>query len=253
MSLQKSDFRFLHRMRVRWAEVDMQKIVFNAHYLMYIDTAVADYWRALALPYEVALAQLGGDLFVKKATLEYHASARYEDLIEVGLRCGRIGSSSITFVAAIYRAQMLLVSGELVYVFADPASQTSKPVPTALREVFEAFESSQPMVHSEIGSWAQLGAHISPLRTDVFVQEQGMDRGLIFDATDESALHVCLRNRLGQTVAIGRLTAQAAGVGRIDRIAVQRVLRGAGMGQQVVHALEQASKERGDSTVLRQS
>ena len=45
----KSDFRFFHRLRVRWAEVDMQKIVFNAHYLMYVDTAVADYWRALAM------------------------------------------------------------------------------------------------------------------------------------------------------------------------------------------------------------
>ena len=46
----RSDFRFFHRLRVRWAEVDMQKIVFNAHYLMYFDTAIADYWRAMAMP-----------------------------------------------------------------------------------------------------------------------------------------------------------------------------------------------------------
>ena len=37
--------RFHYRMRVPWAEVDMQKIVFNAHYLMYLDTAMAEYWR----------------------------------------------------------------------------------------------------------------------------------------------------------------------------------------------------------------
>ena len=49
--LKKSDFRFFHRLRVRWAEVDMQKIVFNAHYLMYFDTAIADYWRAIGLAY----------------------------------------------------------------------------------------------------------------------------------------------------------------------------------------------------------
>ena len=48
--MKRDDFRFFHRLRVRWAEVDMQKIVFNAHYLMYFDTAVSDYWRALALP-----------------------------------------------------------------------------------------------------------------------------------------------------------------------------------------------------------
>ena len=47
--------RCSHRLRVRWAEVDMQKIVFNAHYLQYFDTAMADYWRDLCLPYEAAM------------------------------------------------------------------------------------------------------------------------------------------------------------------------------------------------------
>ena len=64
-----SPCRFTHRLRVRWVEVDMQKIVFNAHYLMYLDTAISDYWRALAMPYAAAMADLGGDLYVKKATL----------------------------------------------------------------------------------------------------------------------------------------------------------------------------------------
>ena len=57
--MQRSDFRCVHRLRVRWAEVDMQKIVFNAHYLMYIDNAMSDYWRALALPYEAKHAGPG--------------------------------------------------------------------------------------------------------------------------------------------------------------------------------------------------
>ena len=48
-SMQRSDFRNFHRLQVRWVEVDMQKIVFNAHYLMYFDTAMSDYWRRLAL------------------------------------------------------------------------------------------------------------------------------------------------------------------------------------------------------------
>jgi hypothetical protein len=49
-AMKRQDFRFFHRLRVRWAEVDMQKIVFNAHYLMYFDTAIADYWRAMGCP-----------------------------------------------------------------------------------------------------------------------------------------------------------------------------------------------------------
>ena len=90
-TMKRSDFRFFHRLRVRWAEVDMQKIVFNAHYLMYFDTAIADYWRALALPYQAAMDQLEGDLYVVKATVEFHASARVDDQIEIAVSDSGVG------------------------------------------------------------------------------------------------------------------------------------------------------------------
>src|SRR5512133_2059903 len=93
--MKRQDFQFFHRLRVRCAEVDLQKIVFNAHYLMYFDTAIADYWRFLALPYDEAMQHLGGDLYVKKATVEFSASALMDDRLDVCLRCGRIGSSSM--------------------------------------------------------------------------------------------------------------------------------------------------------------
>ena len=129
--MKREDFRFFHRLRVRWAEVDMQKIVFNAHYLMYFDTAMSDYWRALAMPYAESMHQLGGDLYVKKATVEFHASARMDEQLEVALRCARIGNSSMHFQGAIFRAEDLLITCELVYVYADPATQRSKPVRSA--------------------------------------------------------------------------------------------------------------------------
>jgi hypothetical protein len=64
--MKRDDFRLLHRLRVRWAEVDMQKIVFNGHYLMYFDTAMADYWRALALPYEATMQALAAICMSRK-------------------------------------------------------------------------------------------------------------------------------------------------------------------------------------------
>ena len=133
--MKRSEFRFLERLRVRWAEIDQQKIVFYGHYLMYFDTAISGYWRALAMPYEHTLAQLEGDLFVRKATLEYHGSARLDDLVDVGMRAARIGNTSMTFEAGVFRADELLVSGELVYVFADPVAQRPKPVPQPLHSL----------------------------------------------------------------------------------------------------------------------
>jgi YbgC/YbaW family acyl-CoA thioester hydrolase len=203
--MNRQDFRFFHRLRVRWAEVDMQKIVFNAHYLMYFDTAVADYWRALAMPYESAMQLLGGDLYVKKATVEFHASARMDDRLDVALRCGRIGNSSMAFTGAIFRGDELLITCELVYVFADPATQTSRPVPAPLRELLAGYEAGEPVVDLRTGSWAELGADAQRIRTEVFVQEQRIPAELEWDEADHTAVHAVAFNRLGQAVATGRL------------------------------------------------
>ena len=72
---QRSDFRFTERLRVRWVEVDMQKIVFNGHYLMYFDTAVGGYWRALAAPYAHVTAPLRRlvDRFANEVVLSHCA------------------------------------------------------------------------------------------------------------------------------------------------------------------------------------
>src|SRR5205085_1585957 len=179
--MKRSEFRLFHRLRVRWAEVDMQKIVFNAHYLMYFDTAVADYWRALALPYEEAMHLLGGDIYVKKATVEFNASARLDDRLDVAVKCARVGNSSLLFQGAIFRGDQLLITCELVYVFADPATQTSKPVPAALREVLLGFEAGEAMVRVETGSWQQVGADAQRLRTAVFIDEQRIPADLEWD------------------------------------------------------------------------
>jgi YbgC/YbaW family acyl-CoA thioester hydrolase len=112
--MKRSDFRFADPLRVRWAEVDMQKVVFNGHYLMYVDTAMGNWWRALALPYEQTLAALDGDLFVRRATLDYLGPARYDDALEVGIRFAGAGTSSLRFVAAVFRGEELLVHGEIV-------------------------------------------------------------------------------------------------------------------------------------------
>ena len=248
--MNRSDFRFFHRLRVRWAEVDMQKIVFNAHYLMYFDTAISDYWRALALPYEAAMEMLEGDLYVKKATLEYSASARYDDRLDIGLRCERIGNSSLLFRGGIFRGDTLLVACELVYVFADPSTQTSRPVPQVLRDTLTGFEAREPMVTVNVGAWAELGEAARQVRTEVFVQEQQIPIALEWDEEDSTAVHAVALNRLGMPVATGRLLRHEPGVAKIGRMAVSRVLRGSGLGRDILLALMHAARQRGDTAVL---
>ncbi len=247
--MKRSEFRHLDRLRVRWAEVDMQKIVFNGHYLMYFDTAVAGWWRAMAMPYHETLEPLAGDFYVRKATLEYLGSARYDDRCEVGVRCDRIGTSSMTLACALFRDERLLVHGELLYVFADPATQKSKPVPPLLRDWFQAFEAGEPMVRVQTGPWAELGAAARALRHAVFMAEQGIDAPMDGDPADAAALHAVALNRAGMPLATGRLVTAADGQASVSRMAVAQAMRGSGIGGQVLQTLLAAARRQGADRV----
>ncbi len=248
--MKRIGFRFFDRLRVRWAEIDAQKIVFNGHYLMYFDTAIAGYWRALAMPYAQTMEYLGGDLFVRKATLEFEGSARYDDMLDIGIRCSRTGTSSILFTGSVFRGDEGLVSCELVYVFADPHAQTSKPVPQELRDVLQSFEAGKPMVDVRVGSWNDLGRDAKAIRTEVFVQEQKIPADMEWDAADAECVHAVAYNRFGLALATGRLLQHVPGVAKIGRMAVSQAMRGSGVGRHVLDALMKAARARGDREAI---
>jgi acyl-CoA thioester hydrolase len=140
----RTHFSFSHALRVRWAEVDRQGIVFNGHYLLYFDVAITEYWRAIGYPYPDGLLAHGSDLFVKKASVEYHASAQYDDVLDVLVRIARVGRSSMQFLLEIHRGAAHLVDGEIIYVNADPASKAPAEVPRFLRDAIARFETVLP-------------------------------------------------------------------------------------------------------------
>jgi len=248
--MKRCDFRVLDRLRVRWAEVDMQKMVFNGHYLGYIDAAVGAYWRAMALPYAQTLDYLGGDLFARKASLEFETPARYDDVLDAGARCSRVGHSSMVFVAGVFRGEELLASGEMVYVFADPKTRASLPVPQQLRDALQAFEAGKPMVEVRVGGWEELGHDAQAIRTAVFIEEQKIPADLEWDEADAGCTHAVACNRLGMPLATGRLLEHVPGVAKIGRMAVMQPVRGGGVGRAVLDALMKAARERGDREVL---
>ena len=142
-----AEFRHRVPLRVRWAEVDLQGVVFNGHYLAYCDVCATEYWRAIGMTYPGAFETIGADLFVRKATLEYHAPAGYDDELDICGRTSRLGTTSLTFSVEMFRAgqrERALVTGELVYVCTDAVSRQSMQLPALLRERILAFESTVP-------------------------------------------------------------------------------------------------------------
>ena len=142
--MQLDDFRFHHTLRVRWAEADMQGIVFNGHYLTYADVGITEYFRAMGQTYSGETGVNGSDFFAVRTLLEYRSPARFDDLLDVHVRIARLGNSSMQFLIGIYRDEELLVNGEIVYVHADQSSRRPSSIPASFRSAVTEFETVLP-------------------------------------------------------------------------------------------------------------
>ena len=242
----RDHFRFLHRLQVRWAEVDMQRVVFNSHYLMYADSAVGAFWKSMGIDYSSELPALGGDFFVKRAQLTWHAPAQLDDWIDVGVAVEGCGRSSLRLRTAMWVQDRLLVEGELLQVFATPQPPLrAQPLPDALRALLQAHAAGDAMLQLRIGSWDALGADAAAIRHEVFVDEQGVPAELEWDARDAGCVHAVVYNRLGRALACARLLPD----GHIGRVAVRRGLRGSGAGDTVMRALLAEARRTGHTVV----
>ena len=130
----KSDYKFCFPFRVRYAETDAQGIVFFSHYLTYFDTAINEYLRDLPYNYIEHVKQTGTDFHVVKVTVEFYAPSHFDDEIEVCVRTGRIGKSSLTFFIEIFpkNSETVLVKGEVVWVNTNQKTHKSVPLPDGL-------------------------------------------------------------------------------------------------------------------------
>ncbi|WP_407569877.1 acyl-CoA thioesterase [Deinococcus altitudinis] len=154
-----------HPLRVRWAEVDAQQVVFNGHYLMYADVCCTEYFRAAGVAQWTGPATSGPatpgpatsgaatpgtgepgeenadevlDYYVVRATLDYKASARFDDLLTLRGRISRLGNSSFTFECRIEREGVWLCTAEVTSVNAFAGA--SRPLPAHFRAAVSAFE-----------------------------------------------------------------------------------------------------------------
>ena len=138
-----------YELRVRWAEVDAQGVVFNGHYLLYTDICCTEYFRAAGIPQWSSgeLHAPGGpdpealDSYVVRASLQYKAPARFDDLLTLRGRMARLGNSSFTFECRMERDGQHLCTAEVVSVNAHAG--VSRPLPLAFRRAVEEYESGK--------------------------------------------------------------------------------------------------------------
>jgi acyl-CoA thioester hydrolase len=124
---------FVHHVRPRYAEVDAQGVVFNAHWLTYFDEACTRWFDAMGFnPAEAFFRDF--DVMLVKAVLEWRGPAGFDDHVDIAVEPVRLGSASfdVRFTATL--AGRPVCVGTVTYVSVKPGTHESTPIPTALRD-----------------------------------------------------------------------------------------------------------------------
>src|ERR1700736_3310680 len=107
---------FAQRLRVRYAECDMQGHVFNAHYLTWFDMAhTALLTEALGRPYTELVAS-GIDVVVAESGVRYLSPAHFDEQLEIGIELDPPTTSSLTSRFNVLRDQTTIAEGFLRHV-----------------------------------------------------------------------------------------------------------------------------------------
>lgn len=133
---------FVHRLRVRYHECDAQGIVFNANHFAYFDITLTELWREAFGSYD-AMVEAGTDVVVADAQATFHASPRFDDVLDLEMTIEKLGNTSMTSRFEEKRDGELLVTGRMVHVFIDPATQAKKQIPADVRGRLARFQSSE--------------------------------------------------------------------------------------------------------------
>jgi acyl-CoA thioester hydrolase len=134
----KPPFKFSSLTRVGFSDTDAQSIVYYGRYFPYFDVARVEYFRHLGLLH----AEFEGDLVLRALNMEYHAPARFDDLLEVFIRAQRVGRTSMTFESKVYRIDddVLMATAHQTVVLVDLEERAACPIPDELRDRIRAFE-----------------------------------------------------------------------------------------------------------------
>jgi predicted GNAT family N-acyltransferase len=99
-----------------------------------------------------------------------------------------------------------------------------------------------------VGTWSELGEGATAVRTAVFVEEQGVSEAEELDGTDSDAVQFLVRDG-GSPVGTARLRFPEPTVGKVERVAVRKAYREAGVGSALMRTVEDVARDEGATTL----
>ncbi|MBQ55211.1 MULTISPECIES: acyl-CoA thioesterase [Pseudomonas] len=134
----RDDYKRFQAITTRWHDNDIYGHVNNVTYYSYFDSAVNSYLIEVG-----GLDIHGGDVvgFVVSSSCDYFASIAFPERIELGLRVGKLGNSSVQYELAVFKEgeEQACAAGRFIHVFVDRESNRPVPIPAELRAALEAI------------------------------------------------------------------------------------------------------------------
>ena len=136
-------FAFSTRFRVRYAEIDGQRIVFNSRYLEYADVAVTEFWEWTGIAEALPEIWPTTEFNVRRTEIDYLKPFRLGDTIEAFVRIEKLGTTSLTKRFELAHAETGELHTVITMVSVHVDLETGRPValPDAIRTVLEALPS----------------------------------------------------------------------------------------------------------------
>ena len=132
----KQDYKYFVDVTTRWMDNDIYGHINNVTYYSYFDSAVNQYLIEQG-GLDIHNADIVG--FVVSSTCDYHSPIAYPDLLEVGMRVEKLGTSSVTYAIAIFKKgnEQAVANGSFTHVFVDRANNNSIAIPLDIRNALE--------------------------------------------------------------------------------------------------------------------
>ena len=127
--------------RVRWEDVDLVGIVRYSAYTRLMDVAESELFRAAGLAHPALLERFGVWLVRRVLHLEYHAPARFDELLQLRIWPGRVGRTSLTLHVAVLdeRGATRHATGSFVLVAVGAEGWEAVEVPGGVTEALRRF------------------------------------------------------------------------------------------------------------------
>ena len=134
-------FAFSTRFRVRYAEIDGQRIVFNSRYLEYADVAVTEFWEWTGIAEALPDVWPTTEFNVRRTEIDYLKPFRLGDTIEAFVRIEKIGTTSLTKRFELAHAETGELHTVITMVSVHVDLETGRPValPDTIRTVLETL------------------------------------------------------------------------------------------------------------------